>query len=48
MMMVPMRPDMLQNAHLLSRLYTSQPLPSIHGKPQKTDAPNASFGCFTD
>src|SRR4029077_20978727 len=44
--LVPRRPEMIRNAHLLNRFKTSQPLPSIQANPQKIDTPNASFGCF--
>jgi hypothetical protein len=46
MMMVPMRPEMIRNAHLMNHSL-NKPTSAVNPRyPQKTDTPNASFGCF--
>src|SRR6266404_229934 len=47
MMMMPMRPEMIQNAHLLSPSLNKPALVVNLSGRQKTDMTNASFGCLT-
>jgi hypothetical protein len=43
MMMMPMRPEMIQNAHLLS-IRLAEPALAVNPRhPQKTDTSDASF-----